>query len=183
MNHSKQYTALHPSNAEAVQVFSAQHFQHCDYGMLIAQAMGPHQMAMSTRALQLSPWQMVGRESVLSTLRDQLLKVVQHNTSSLLIITGDAGYGKTRFIQHLSKNEEFGGYRSKVHIFSGPGMRESSMIPLAPWRIMLEVRIHSLLNLCTCTAPELFYFGSASAMLVWSTPHICHSALSCRFRA
>lgn len=154
-------------NLANVQVFSAQHHQYCNYGPLIAHAVGARKSAITTQALQLSPWRMIGRESVLSTVRAQVLNIIHGKLSSLLLVTGDAGYGKTRFIQHLTNDEEFGGYKSRLCMFSGPGVRETSTIPFTPWRIILEVCCTMLVQnkLSTVTIAQTATIATFDVML------------------
>lgn len=82
---------------------------------------------------------MIGRESVLADIRGQLINVIQNGASAMILVTGDSGCGKTRFLEHLSNTEDFSGYRSKINIVFGTGVRESSTIPYHPWRHILEV--------------------------------------------
>lgn len=107
--------------------------------MLIARAVGARKMVISAPAFQKSQRQMIGRDSILAAVRGQLVNVIRNGASCFVLVTGDSGCGKTRFLQYLSNAEDFAGYKPKTHVFFGSGIRESSTIPYSPWRHVLEV--------------------------------------------
>jgi hypothetical protein len=96
---------------------------------------GTMQLRASGRAYR----HMTGRQSILQYIRSMTTEMVQHNTGSLLMLSGNAGYGKTKMLQHLAKDEEYNGYRSSIQIFRAAGTPERSPVPLTPWRTVLVV--------------------------------------------
>lgn len=91
---------------------------------------------------------MVGREPILQVIRGMTHALVTENKSSLLMLSGHAGYGKTKLMHHLSTEEEFQGHRSNFHIFRARGTPELRPVPLTPWRTIIVVRCRRLLRPC-----------------------------------
>ena len=121
----------------ALQVFSVHLLPGCDLANEAALATG----ALSSRRTSERVHQrMVGREAVLQVVRERARRVVRDNTSSLTMVAGPAGMGKTRLLQHLSSDEDFAGFKSDLRIFRAKGTQELRPVPLTPWRTIIIVR-------------------------------------------
>lgn len=122
------------------QVFSVAHLRNCDYAAVIAQTIAGDKQSR-TEAMQATnrSSQLVGRETILGLLRTAALQAIQAQENGFVLITGDAGFGKTRLLQHILDCEELQGYRSRFHVCMASCAPELSPMPLTPWRIIIEV--------------------------------------------
>jgi Adenylate and Guanylate cyclase catalytic domain len=124
---------------QCAQVYSVDHLRNCDYAVLIAQTIaGDKQARPDVQVMQHR--HLVGREVLLSALRAGALRAVQDHVLSLVLITGDAGLGKTRLLQHMLDREELQGYRPCFWMCMASCAPELSPMPLTPWRLVLVVR-------------------------------------------
>jgi hypothetical protein len=121
-----------------VQLFRAHMLKGVDFAAEEALASGVtmhHQTSGSGRTYR----HMTGRQAILQYVRNMTTELVQHQAGSLLMLSGNAGYGKTKILQHLAKHEEYNGYRSNIQIFRAAGTPERRPVPLTPWRTILVV--------------------------------------------
>jgi hypothetical protein len=119
-----------------LQVYSVHLLHDCNLEKEVALATGA---TLLRRASERVHRKMVGREPILQVIRGMAKHLVQDNKSSLLMLSGHAGYGKTKMMQHLAADEEFLGFRSEIHIFRAAGTPELRPIPLTPWRSIIMV--------------------------------------------
>jgi Cdc6-like AAA superfamily ATPase len=82
---------------------------------------------------------MVGRDVVLQSVRAMVLDLVKGGRSSMLMVEGPPGAGKTCLLTHLIRDEEYDSHLGGLHIFQASGNPAFKSIPLYPWRSILTV--------------------------------------------
>jgi hypothetical protein len=82
---------------------------------------------------------LIGREDILAIIREQVLHLTQSKAVSLVILTSESGYGKSRLLQYLLEDDNFSGARESVHVFWSSGTMEYCPIPLTPWKSIITV--------------------------------------------
>jgi hypothetical protein len=120
-----------------MQVFSVHLLPGCDLEAEAALATGA---VASRRGSERVHRTMIGRNVIVEVIRKRAKKLAMLNQSSLIMLSGPPGYGKTRLLHHLSQDEEFAGYRSELHIFRAAGNPEQRPVALTPWRAIIVVR-------------------------------------------
>lgn len=121
-----------------MQVYAVECMQNCNYASLIAQTIAGDKKTRP-RLFQARQGQLVGRESLLSIIRAAALRLLQTGDSGTVIITADAGFGKTRLLQHFFNHEDICGFRSSFHVCLACGKSELSPVPLTPWMSAVKV--------------------------------------------
>lgn len=156
-------------------MFAVERLHNCNYAALIAQAVSGDKMSRP-RLFQARQGQLVGRESLLSIVRAAALRLLQTGDSGTVMITADAGFGKTRLLQHFLNDEDICGFRSSFHISMACGQRELSPVPLTPWKGAVKVCF-----MISVLSHMSMVSGCQSICLVWNSfPDFCRAnGLSC----
>lgn len=123
---------------QRLQVFSVQALEGTDFES--------YQGSRATQ--QVVRRRMVGHDGIRRSVQAMVLSLVKGGQSSMLVVEGSPGAGKTCLLNHLINDEEYEGHLGSLHIFQASGNPAFKSIPLYPWRSILTVRPTS----CALTA-------------------------------